>query len=77
MMSRHYRFNTVFRLIFYEPVGKGGGIAAKSFDRISHFIGAAYDKITTCECEKGCNSCTVPVCSTHIIQLSDLEVLFS
>ena len=43
-------------------MGKGGGIAAKSFDQISHFVGAAYDKIATCECEEGCNSCTpVPV----------------
>ena len=62
------------RLIFYEPVGKGGGIAAKSFDQISRFVGAAYDKIASCECDNGCNICKTLV-QTHISQISDPETL--
>ncbi|KAF9792472.1 P-loop containing nucleoside triphosphate hydrolase protein [Thelephora terrestris] len=59
------------RLIFYEPAGKGGGLAAKSFDRLSHFIGSAYDQVVTCECEKGCDSCILdPFCRGHNVVLS-------
>lgn len=54
-------------------MGKGGGLAAKSFDRVSHFIGAAYDQVATCECEKGCDSCAVLPQSPHITR-SDVEV---
>ena len=63
------------RLIFYEPVGKGGGLAAKSFDRISHFVSAAYDTVSACECEGGCDSCTIP----HAVPLSigSLTSIFS
>jgi DEAD/DEAH box helicase domain-containing protein len=49
----------ISRLIFYEPVGKGGGLAAKSFDGVSRFIGAAYDQVAACECETGCDSCAL------------------
>lgn len=69
----HFNANALFRLIFYEPVGKGGGIAAKSFDQISRFVGAAYDKITTCGCENGCETCTI-LMWTHVSLPSDLEV---
>lgn len=75
-MIRWYpHLDVLFRLIFYESVGKGGGLAAKSFDRISHFVGAAYDAVSQCECEGGCDSCTIP----HVVPLpiSSLTSVFS
>ncbi|PIL23843.1 hypothetical protein GSI_13594 [Ganoderma sinense ZZ0214-1] len=51
------------RLIFFEPSGKHGGVAAKAFDHVNDILRDAHDKIEACSCDQGCNSCVVsPSC---------------
>lgn len=45
------------RLIFYEPTGKGEGIAVKAFDHVSDILRDAHDAVESCQCEEGCAAC--------------------
>ncbi|KAI0080595.1 DEAD/H helicase [Panus rudis PR-1116 ss-1] len=47
------------RLIFYEPSGNSGGIAAKAFDHVSATLREAAEAIEACECEEGCTNCII------------------
>lgn len=51
------------RLIFYEPTGKTGGVAAKAFDHVSDVLHDAMQTVEACSCEMGCTKCVVsPSC---------------
>ncbi|KAH9946253.1 P-loop containing nucleoside triphosphate hydrolase protein [Epithele typhae] len=45
------------RLIFYEPTGKGGGVAVKAFDHTNDILRDAHDRVESCECKDGCAAC--------------------
>ncbi|KAJ7590973.1 DEAD/H helicase [Mycena floridula] len=47
------------RLIFYDIVGQGGGVAAKAFDHVHEIFLKAHNKIESCPCEedRGCMLC--------------------
>lgn len=53
-MARAHGHN---RLIFYEPTGKGEGIAVKAFDHVSDILRDAHDAVESCQCEEGCAAC--------------------
>ncbi|KAG6909832.1 hypothetical protein DXG01_015105 [Tephrocybe rancida] len=42
------------RLIFYDTIDKGGGVAAKAFDSVNELLRKAYDAIEACDCDEGC-----------------------
>ncbi|KAJ3572806.1 hypothetical protein NP233_g2842 [Leucocoprinus birnbaumii] len=42
------------RLIFYDAIGKGGGIAAKAFDYARETLTKAHNAVETCSCDHGC-----------------------
>ncbi|TFK42769.1 DEAD/H helicase [Crucibulum laeve] len=46
------------RLIFYDAIGKGGGVSAKAFDIVHELLQKASAAIDRCECERGCTNCT-------------------
>ncbi|KAI1787885.1 P-loop containing nucleoside triphosphate hydrolase protein [Ganoderma leucocontextum] len=51
------------RLIFFEPSGKHGGVAAKAFDHVNDILQDAHDRVETCHCDEGCDACVVsPSC---------------
>ncbi|KII88939.1 hypothetical protein PLICRDRAFT_175191 [Plicaturopsis crispa FD-325 SS-3] len=45
------------RLIFYDPIGKDGGVAAKAFDHVTEFLNKAQNTIEECPCDAGCPDC--------------------
>ncbi|KXN90485.1 Putative ATP-dependent helicase HRQ1 [Leucoagaricus sp. SymC.cos] len=45
------------RLIFYDSIGKGGGIAAKAFDYARETLTKAHKAIEMCRCQDGCMKC--------------------
>jgi len=45
------------RLIFYDTIGKGGGVAAKAFDNVHEILEEAWNTVRTCNCEAGCVTC--------------------
>jgi len=46
------------RLIFYDAVGKGGGVAAKAFDHVNDILRNACNAVEACGCSEGCTNCT-------------------
>ncbi|KAJ3815694.1 hypothetical protein F5876DRAFT_71708 [Lentinula aff. lateritia] len=51
------------RLIMYDPVGHGSGVAAKAFEHVSDILHRARAAIESCECELGCTKCILsPLC---------------
>ncbi|RDB21503.1 ATP-dependent helicase hrq1 [Hypsizygus marmoreus] len=51
------------RLIFYDAIGKGGGVAAKAFDNVNTILPKAYEAVESCSCEAGCSQCVQsPAC---------------
>ncbi|KAJ3896654.1 DEAD/H helicase, partial [Lentinula edodes] len=51
------------RLIMYDPVGHGSGVAAKAFEHVSDILHRARAAIEGCECELGCTKCILsPLC---------------
>ncbi|KAJ3931034.1 MAG: P-loop containing nucleoside triphosphate hydrolase protein [Lentinula lateritia] len=51
------------RLIMYDPVGHGSGVAAKAFEHASDILHRARAAIEGCECELGCTKCILsPLC---------------
>ncbi|KAJ4501783.1 P-loop containing nucleoside triphosphate hydrolase protein [Lentinula lateritia] len=51
------------RLIMYDPVGHGSGVAAKAFEHASDILHRARAAIEGCECELGCTKCILsPFC---------------
>lgn len=51
------------RLIFYDSIGKGGGVSAKAFDHVEATLLQACDIVTNCPCEEGCTKCVAsPSC---------------
>lgn len=51
------------RLIFYDAIGKGGGVAAKAFDNVHNIVKKAYETVISCNCEQGCATCVQsPAC---------------
>ncbi|KAG5651282.1 hypothetical protein H0H81_009225 [Sphagnurus paluster] len=49
--------NRPARLIFYDAIGKGGGVAAKAFDDANSLLQNARKAIETCDCKEGCANC--------------------
>ncbi|KAH6918791.1 DEAD/H helicase [Coprinopsis sp. MPI-PUGE-AT-0042] len=45
------------RLIFYDAVGKGGGVSSKAFDQVETILERACDLVVNCPCEEGCAKC--------------------
>ncbi|TFK25045.1 DEAD/H helicase [Coprinopsis marcescibilis] len=45
------------RLIFYDSVGKGGGVSAKAFDEVQPLLERACTVVCECPCEEGCAKC--------------------
>ncbi|KAF8644124.1 hypothetical protein AX16_008653 [Volvariella volvacea WC 439] len=45
------------RLIFYDAIGKGGGVTPKAFDHVSNILSKAYEAVESCPCEDGCTKC--------------------
>ncbi|KAF9452846.1 DEAD/H helicase [Macrolepiota fuliginosa MF-IS2] len=45
------------RLIFYDSIGKGGGVAAKAFDYAHETLRKAHLAIENCRCQDGCTKC--------------------
>ncbi|GLB35145.1 putative DNA replication factor CDT1 like [Lyophyllum shimeji] len=61
------------RLIFYDAIGKGGGVAAKAFDNVNEILRNAYEAIETCECDEGCYHCVLgPACRENNVVCSKL-----
>ncbi|KAJ4488352.1 DEAD/H helicase [Lentinula aciculospora] len=51
------------RLIMYDPVGHGSGVAAKAFEHTSNILHKAWEAVDNCECERGCAKCILsPLC---------------
>ncbi|KAJ4480369.1 P-loop containing nucleoside triphosphate hydrolase protein [Lentinula edodes] len=51
------------RLIMYDPVGHGSGVAAKAFEHVSNILHRARAAIESCECALGCTKCILsPLC---------------
>lgn len=45
------------RLIFYDSIGKGGGVSARAFDNVQSILEQASDVVTNCPCDDGCTKC--------------------
>jgi len=45
------------RLIFYDSVGKGGGVAARAFDHVNDLLRNACNAVEACDCAEGCKNC--------------------
>ncbi|KAG6874311.1 hypothetical protein C0995_001536 [Termitomyces sp. Mi166 len=45
------------RLIFYDAIDKGGGVAAKALDHVNQLLRQACDAIEFCQCNEGCTQC--------------------
>ncbi|KAJ3993850.1 DEAD/H helicase [Lentinula boryana] len=51
------------RLIMYDPVGHGSGVAAKAFEHASDTLNKALVAVESCRCECGCVKCILsPSC---------------
>ncbi|KAJ3802442.1 P-loop containing nucleoside triphosphate hydrolase protein [Lentinula aff. detonsa] len=51
------------RLIMYDPVGHGTGVAAKAFEHASDTLNKALIAVESCRCERGCVKCILsPSC---------------
>ncbi|EKM82852.1 hypothetical protein AGABI1DRAFT_125317 [Agaricus bisporus var. burnettii JB137-S8] len=44
-------------IIFYDSIGKGGGVAAKAFDYAHETLRKAHSALENCHCEEGCGNC--------------------
>jgi len=44
-------------LIFYDSVGKGGGVAARAFDHVNDLLRNACNAVEACDCAEGCKNC--------------------
>ncbi|KAG5716255.1 putative ATP-dependent helicase HRQ1 [Termitomyces sp. T112] len=45
------------RLIFYDAIDKGGGVAAKALDHVNQLLRQACNAMECCECNEGCTQC--------------------
>ncbi|KAG6833473.1 hypothetical protein H0H87_006045 [Tephrocybe sp. NHM501043] len=45
------------RLIFYDTIDKGGGVAAKAFDNVNDLLRKGCSAIEACGCNEGCTEC--------------------
>ncbi|KAJ7168143.1 DEAD/H helicase [Mycena crocata] len=51
------------RLIFYDTIGRGGGISTRAFDNVYELLGKAEQAIDACDCDLGCTKCILsPAC---------------
>ncbi|KAF5391897.1 hypothetical protein D9757_001704 [Collybiopsis confluens] len=51
------------RVIIYDPVGKGSGVAAKAFEQTSDIIHKTLAAVESCDCDDGCAKCIFsPLC---------------
>ncbi|KAI0807176.1 P-loop containing nucleoside triphosphate hydrolase protein [Fomes fomentarius] len=64
------------RLIFYEPSGKGGGVAVKAFDHVNELLHDAHERVESCDCEEGCTACiSSPSCKEGNVVSSKVGAL--
>ncbi|KAF8721902.1 hypothetical protein AX14_010114 [Amanita brunnescens Koide BX004] len=47
------------RLIFYDAIAKGGGVAVKAFDHVHDLLEEADAAIEHCRCSAGCQHCMI------------------
>jgi len=45
------------RLVFFDPPGTEGSIAARAFDYISGLVHQAFETVESCACREGCARC--------------------
>ncbi|KAG6854962.1 hypothetical protein C0991_009785 [Blastosporella zonata] len=61
------------RLIFYDTIDKGGGVAAKAFDNVNELLRKACGAIEACDCDGGCTECVQsPACKEGNLVCSKL-----
>jgi DEAD/DEAH box helicase domain-containing protein len=64
------------RIIFYDSIGKGGGVAAKAFDNVYDTLRKAHEVIISCSCEEGCGNCVQsPACREGNLVCSKIGAL--
>ncbi|KAJ3780297.1 hypothetical protein GGU11DRAFT_693011, partial [Lentinula aff. detonsa] len=62
-LKRESRRKRPARLIMYDPVGHGSGVAAKAFEHASDTLNKALVAVESCRCECGCVKCILsPSC---------------
>ncbi|KAJ2931416.1 hypothetical protein H1R20_g5708, partial [Candolleomyces eurysporus] len=58
------------RLIFYDSIGKGGGVSARAFDNVESTLEQALDVVSHCSCEDGCTKCVQSLVCKEANQVS-------
>ncbi|EAU88392.2 DEAD/H helicase [Coprinopsis cinerea okayama7 len=58
------------RLIFYDAVGKGGGVSSKAFDEVEAILDRACTVVCSCSCEDGCAKCVQSLVCKEANQVS-------
>ncbi|KAJ2916877.1 hypothetical protein MD484_g3585, partial [Candolleomyces efflorescens] len=58
------------RLIFFDSIGKGGGVSARAFDNVESILEQSLNVVSRCPCEDGCTKCVQSMACKEANQVS-------